>query len=80
MCTFAQWMGREDKHDVMFMSLDGKARAGFCRHLLLGVSKVWSSKDGECVLSVLQQAVVPSQDIDAIEKSFCVGLFVMRTP
>lgn len=49
MYQFAHLLGRKETHDVVFMTSDGEACVGLCKTLLLGVSEVWNSRDGECV-------------------------------
>lgn len=51
MYQFAGLLNRPETHDVVFTVLDEVASAGFCKTLLLGVSEVWSRRDGVLVVA-----------------------------
>jgi hypothetical protein len=47
MYQFAHLLHRSETHNVVFQTADRSACVGFCKTLLLGVSEVWRSRDGE---------------------------------
>lgn len=47
MYDFSYFLQKPDTHDVMFKAADGSS-AGFCKIVLLGLSEVWRTRDGEC--------------------------------
>jgi hypothetical protein len=52
MYQFAGLLNRPETHDVVFTVPNEGASAGFCKTLLLGVSEVWSRRDGELAVAL----------------------------